>query len=185
MEPQKIKMKRKINSNVRSMADDDLIFNLDEEHTSDLTQSHSSPMQAVSSHSIRESGSLKFKNKSALASSSRPKFSSLRLEKHIHTNDVSRRKSDKSFFPNQHILLTSHFILSMRPLKKTSLFFFVFRLLFVCVCVCYFDSTYIFCCFFVALLIQFGPILIKIPLLYANSFSQNAFVGTSARTFWR
>lgn len=105
-----MKMKRRINSGVRSMADDDLIFNLDEEHTSELTQSHSSPMQAVSSHSIRESGSLKFKNKSALASSSRPKYSSLRLEKHMHTNDVSRRKSDKSFFPINTFYL--HHILS-------------------------------------------------------------------------
>lgn len=154
-----MKLKRKINSGVRSMADDDLIFNLDEEHSSDLTQSHSSPMQAVSSHSIRESGSLKFKNKSTLASSSRPKFSSLRLEKHIHSKDVSRRKSDKSFFPNQHILLIHHILSSpcaRRIVDKTSLSF-LFRLLFVCVCVCYFESIYIICCFYVALLIQFGP----------------------------
>lgn len=96
-----MKFKRKNNAGFRSLTDDELIFNLEEEHTGDLTHSHTYSTQAVSSHCIKESGSLKFKSKSASASSTRPKFSSLRLEKHVHNNDVGKkcwRKSDKSFY---------------------------------------------------------------------------------------
>lgn len=91
VEPHKMKLKRKFNAG-RSLTDDDLIFSLEEEHINDMSANHG--RQVVSSlHSIRETGSLKFKSKSAAAtgaaSSTRPKFSSLRLERHSSTNEVS------------------------------------------------------------------------------------------------
>lgn len=112
VEPHKMKFKRKLNAG-RSLTDDDLICNLEEEQRSgDLAHNHG--RHAVSSvHSIRETGSLKCKSKSATtaatsAAPARPKFSSLRLERHAPTTDVSRargsgtqgRESDKSFAPS-------------------------------------------------------------------------------------
>lgn len=70
----------------KTMADDDLIFNLEEEHVTDLSNSQTYPSQAVSSSHVRnlylkETGSLKLKSKSP----SRPQFRSLRLDRHVLT----------------------------------------------------------------------------------------------------
>lgn len=93
-EPNKMKFKRKTPTYAKSMTDDELIFNLEEEHVTDLSNSHSYSMQAVSSHVrnqyLKETGSLKLKNKSP----SRPIFRSLRLEKHVLIFPVNQ-KSDK------------------------------------------------------------------------------------------
>lgn len=77
----------------KPITDDDLIFNLEEEHVTDLSNSQSS--QAVSSSHVRnvylkETGSLKLKSKSP----SRPQFRSLRLDKHVLTVPLFRT-SDK------------------------------------------------------------------------------------------
>lgn len=109
VEPHKMKLKRKLNAG-RSLTDDDLIFNLEEEqHSGDLAQNHGRhAVSSVHTHSIRETGSLKCKSKSsttaAATAPARPKFSSLRLERHAPTTDVSRsdagQESDKSFDPS-------------------------------------------------------------------------------------
>lgn len=93
-EPNKLKFKRKLNVNMasttaasKSMANDELIFNLEEEQVTDLANVQYST-QAVSSNVrnqnfAKETGSLKLKNRSP---TSRPLFRSLRLEKHVLTN---------------------------------------------------------------------------------------------------
>lgn len=70
----------------KAFADDDMIFNLEEEHVNDMSHSQSYSMQAVSSSPLRneyhkETGSLKLKSKSP----SRPMFRSLRLDRHVLT----------------------------------------------------------------------------------------------------
>lgn len=74
-------------SSAKSMTDDELIFNLEEEQVTDLTNGQTHATQAVSSNVrnqnfAKETGSLKLKNRSP---SSRPMFRSLRLEKHVLT----------------------------------------------------------------------------------------------------
>lgn len=85
-EPNKLKFRRKMQACAKTLTDDELIFNLEEEHVTDSNnQSYSS--QAVSSTShvrneyLKETGSLKLKSKSP----SRPLFRSLRLDKHVLT----------------------------------------------------------------------------------------------------
>lgn len=83
-EPNKLKFRRKMQACAKSMTDDDLIFNLEEEHVNDLSNSQTYSMQAVSSSPVRnqylkETGSLKLKSKSP----SRPLFRSLRLDRHV------------------------------------------------------------------------------------------------------
>lgn len=86
-----MKFRRKMQT--KTITDDDLIFNLEEEHVTDLSNSQSS--QAVSNSHVRnvylkETGSLKLKSKSP----SRPQFRSLRLDKHVLTVSLYRT-SDK------------------------------------------------------------------------------------------
>lgn len=85
-EPNKLKFRRKMQGCSKVMTDDELIFNLEEEHVTDLSNNQSYPSQAVSSNHVRnqylkETGSLKLKSKSP----SRPLFRSLRLDKHVLT----------------------------------------------------------------------------------------------------
>lgn len=85
-EPNKLKFRRKMQACAKAMTDDDLIFNLEEEHVNDLSNSQTYSMQAVSSSPVRnqylkETGSLKLKSKSP----SRPLFRSLRLDRHVLT----------------------------------------------------------------------------------------------------
>lgn len=72
----------------KALTDDELIFNLEEEHVTDHSNNQSFSSQAVSSTShvrnqyLKETGSLKLKSKSP----SRPLFRSLRLDtKHVLT----------------------------------------------------------------------------------------------------
>lgn len=69
----------------KTMSDDELIFNLEDEHVTDLANNHSYSSQAVSNSHVRnlylkETGSLKLKSKSP----SRPLFRSLRLDKNVN-----------------------------------------------------------------------------------------------------
>lgn len=98
-EPNKTKTKRKLMTNVQKhgthCTDDELIFNLEEEHLTDLSHSSSFPAQAVSNSSssttpscstfrrqlLMQTGSLKLKKSK---SPSRPIFRSMRLEKQLN-----------------------------------------------------------------------------------------------------
>lgn len=78
------KYKRKTTANrdgKNPPTDDELIFNLEEEHVTDLmSHSPSFPVQPVSTHTkyFAQTGSLKLKGKSP----TKPKYNSVRLEKH-------------------------------------------------------------------------------------------------------
>lgn len=68
----------------KPIADDEMIFNLEEENVNDMSHSQSYSTQAVSSSPLRneylkETGSLKLKSKSP----SRPLFRSLRLDRNV------------------------------------------------------------------------------------------------------
>lgn len=85
-EPNKLKFRRKMQVSAKTMTDDDMIFNLEEEHVNDMSHSQSYSTQAVSSSPVaneyhKETGSLKLKSKSP----SRPLFRSLRLDRHVLT----------------------------------------------------------------------------------------------------
>lgn len=72
----------------KPLTDDELIFNLEEEHITDFENGQTYTQQAVRSHVrnqyLKESGSLKLKNS---RSPSRPIFRSLRLgDKNVLTN---------------------------------------------------------------------------------------------------
>lgn len=77
----------------KTLTDDELIFNLEEEHVTDHSNNQSFSSQAVSSTShvrnsyLKETGSLKLKSKSP----SRPLFRSLRLDKHVLTVPITNR----------------------------------------------------------------------------------------------
>ncbi|XP_055305715.1 C2 domain-containing protein 5 isoform X2 [Sitodiplosis mosellana] len=83
-EPNKLKFRRKMQACAKTLTDDELIFNLEEEHITEHSNNQSYSSQAVSSTShvrnqyLKETGSLKLKSKSP----SRPLFRSLRLDKH-------------------------------------------------------------------------------------------------------
>lgn len=82
-EPNKMRFKRKMHVGGKPMTDDELIFNLEEEQVTDLSNGQTYTQQAVSSHVrnqfFKETGSLKLKNRSP----SRPVFRSLRLDKNV------------------------------------------------------------------------------------------------------
>lgn len=88
-EPSKLtKYKRKISTaqqtkDSRKMADDELIFNLEEEHVSDLSQTQSLTFPVSSGHQFSQTGSLKLKNKSPIRQAGR--FNSVRLSRHVTT----------------------------------------------------------------------------------------------------
>ena len=67
----------------RKNAEDELIFNLDEEHVSDLTQTQSLTFPA-NQHQFQPSGSLKLKNKSP----TRNRFNSVRQTKHVRIKNI-------------------------------------------------------------------------------------------------
>lgn len=86
-EPNKMRFKRKLQTTgMKPMTDDELIFNLEEEHVTDLSNGQTYTQQAVSNHVrnqyLKETGSLKLKSRSP----SRPVFRSLRLDKNVLTN---------------------------------------------------------------------------------------------------
>lgn len=88
LEPSKMRFKRKMQSGGKPLTDDELIFNLEEEHITDFANGQTYTQQAVRSHVrnqyLKESGSLKLKNSK---SPSRPIFRSLRLgDKNVLTN---------------------------------------------------------------------------------------------------
>lgn len=89
LEPSKIRFKRKMQAGGKPLTDDELIFNLEEEHITDFTNGQSYTQQAVRSHGrnqyLKESGSLKLKNS---RSPSRPVYRSLRLDKNVLTNGL-------------------------------------------------------------------------------------------------
>lgn len=85
-EPNKMRFRRKIQACAKAMTDEELIFNLEEEHVNELANGQNYAAQAVSSSPLRnqclkETGSLKLKSKSP----SRPLFRSLRLDRHVLT----------------------------------------------------------------------------------------------------
>lgn len=85
-----MRFKRKMHSSGKPLTDDELIFNLEEEHITDFENSQIYTQQAVRSHVrnqyLKESGSLKLKNS---RSPSRPVFRSLRLgDKNVLTNGL-------------------------------------------------------------------------------------------------
>lgn len=88
LEPSKMRFKRKMQTGGKPFTDDELIFNLEEEHITDFANGHT--QQAVRCHVrnqyLKESGSLKLKNS---RSPSRPVFRSLRLgDKNVLTNGL-------------------------------------------------------------------------------------------------
>lgn len=60
-------------------ADDELIFSLEEEQMSDLTQTQSLTFPSVTNHSFVQTNSLKLKSKSP----TRSRFNAVRLSKHV------------------------------------------------------------------------------------------------------
>lgn len=101
-EPSKLtKYKRKIAAPLqtkesRKLADDELIFSLEEEHVSDLSQtqslnfassSASNSSATASGHQFSQSGSLKLKGKSPTRQT--PRFNSVRLLKHVKSKHFS------------------------------------------------------------------------------------------------
>lgn len=95
-EPNKLKFRRKMQACAKAMTDDELIFNLEEEHVNELANGQNYSTQAVSSiplrnQSLKETGSLKLKSKSP----SRPLFRSLRLDsRHVLTVSFFNKCSD-------------------------------------------------------------------------------------------
>lgn len=84
-----MRFRRKIQACAKAMTDEELIFNLEEEHVNELANGQNYAAQAVSSSPLRnqclkETGSLKLKSKSP----SRPLFRSLRLDRHVLTVPV-------------------------------------------------------------------------------------------------
>lgn len=86
-EPSKLtKYKRKIAAPLqtkesRKLADDELIFSLEEEHVSDLSQTQSLTFPVSGGHQFSQTGSLKLKNKSPTRSATR--YNSVRLSRHV------------------------------------------------------------------------------------------------------
>lgn len=82
----------------KNATEDDMIFNLEEEHVTDLSNNQSYSSHAVSNSHVRnqylkETGSLKLKSRSP----SRPLFRSLRLDKHVLTVPQQMQTSDKFY----------------------------------------------------------------------------------------
>lgn len=86
-DPNKMRFRRKMQTCGKALTDDELIFNLEEEHINELANGQNYSTQAVSGSSplrnqcLKETGSLKLKSKSP----SRPLFRSLRLDRHVLT----------------------------------------------------------------------------------------------------
>lgn len=97
-EPKKLQFRRKMQACAKNVTEDDMIFNLEEEHVTDLSNNQSYSSQAVSNSHVRnqylkETGSLKLKSRSP----SRPLFRSLRLDKHVLTVPQPLQTSDKFY----------------------------------------------------------------------------------------
>lgn len=123
-EPKKIHFRRKMQMSAKPMSDDELIFNLEEEHVTDLSNSQTSSTQAVSSSShvrnqyLKETGSLKLKSRSP----SRPLFRSLRLDKQVLTVPTIAKRVISLHF--------THFVHSHRTLDSYEICVFSFLFLF-------------------------------------------------------
>lgn len=114
-EPSKLtKYKRKIAAPLqtkesRKLADDELIFSLEEEHVSDLSQTQSLTFPVSGGHQFSQTGSLKLKNKSPTRSATR--YNSVRLSRHVITPPISGTLTQKNKLMTVFLSLS----LSFRP----------------------------------------------------------------------
>lgn len=137
-EPSKLtKYKRKIAAPLqtkesRKLADDELIFSLEEEHISDLSQTQSLTFPATSSststssvaaaggHQFSQSGSLKLKGKSPIRQT--PRFNSVRLSRHVKLNH---------FLNMLYMVFSNSHTIHLRLFLFSAFFFFCFAFILI------------------------------------------------------